>query len=79
MKWYAPECIYYKTFTSKGDVWSFGVAAWEILSYGEKPFKVAYLYNNIIYKAHVSAPPSALILHYILTPLCIISFDLVIR
>ncbi|KAI6656906.1 Tyrosine-protein kinase SYK [Oopsacas minuta] len=39
MKWYAPECIYYKTFTSKGDVWSFGVAAWEILSYGEKPFK----------------------------------------
>ena len=41
MKWYAPECIYYKTFTSKGDVWSFGVAAWEILSYGEKPFKVS--------------------------------------
>ena len=48
MKWYAPECIYYKTFTSKGDVWSFGVAAWEILSYGEKPFKVSITISEYV-------------------------------
>lgn len=39
LKWYAPECMYYSKFTSKGDVWSYGVCCWEILSHGKKPFK----------------------------------------
>ena len=39
LKWYAPECLYYSKFTSKGDVWSYGVCSWEILSHGKKPFK----------------------------------------
>lgn len=38
LKWYAPECIYESKFTSKGDVWSFGVCSWEILSHGKKPY-----------------------------------------
>lgn len=39
LKWYAPECIYYRKFTSKGDVWSYGVTLWEALTYGKKPFE----------------------------------------
>lgn len=31
--------MYYSKFTSKGDVWSYGVCSWEILSHGKKPFK----------------------------------------
>ncbi|XP_042898990.1 tyrosine-protein kinase Shark isoform X2 [Parasteatoda tepidariorum] len=38
LKWYAPECIYYFKFSSKSDVWSFGVTLWEAVSYGEKPY-----------------------------------------
>ncbi|XP_032873635.1 tyrosine-protein kinase SYK isoform X1 [Amblyraja radiata] len=39
IKWYAPESINYYKFSSKSDVWSFGVMMWESFSYGQKPFK----------------------------------------
>ncbi|KAK5878495.1 hypothetical protein CesoFtcFv8_023895 [Champsocephalus esox] len=39
VKWYAPECINYLKFSSKSDVWSFGVLMWEGFSYGQKPYK----------------------------------------
>ncbi|XP_061590523.1 tyrosine-protein kinase SYK isoform X2 [Cololabis saira] len=39
VKWYAPECINYFRFSSKSDVWSFGVLMWETFSYGQKPYK----------------------------------------
>uniref|UniRef100_A0A3Q1ICW2 Tyrosine-protein kinase n=1 Tax=Anabas testudineus TaxID=64144 RepID=A0A3Q1ICW2_ANATE len=39
VKWYAPECINYFKFSSKSDVWSFGVLMWEAYSYGQKPYK----------------------------------------
>lgn len=38
LAWYAPECIYRSKFTSKSDVWSYGVCSWEILSHGKKPY-----------------------------------------
>lgn len=41
MKWYAPECINYYKFSSKSDVWSFGVLMWEAFSYGQKPYRVS--------------------------------------
>ncbi|XP_066567482.1 tyrosine-protein kinase SYK isoform X4 [Amia ocellicauda] len=39
VKWYAPECMNYFRFSSKSDVWSFGVLMWEAYSYGQKPYK----------------------------------------
>jgi serine/threonine protein kinase len=39
LKWYAPECIYYFKFSTKSDVWSFGVTLWEAVSYGCRPYE----------------------------------------
>ncbi|XP_067424963.1 tyrosine-protein kinase SYK [Emydura macquarii macquarii] len=39
VKWYAPECMNFYKFSSKSDVWSFGVLMWEAFSYGQKPYR----------------------------------------
>uniref|UniRef100_UPI00358E3001 tyrosine-protein kinase SYK-like n=1 Tax=Myxine glutinosa TaxID=7769 RepID=UPI00358E3001 len=39
LKWYALESVLQQKFSSKGDVWSFGITVWETLSYGDKPYK----------------------------------------
>jgi serine/threonine protein kinase len=40
LKWFAPECIYYYKFSSKSDVWSYGVTLWEVMSRGDMPYQV---------------------------------------
>lgn len=37
-KWFAPECLAYKEFTSSSDVWSFGIVLWELFSLGAAPY-----------------------------------------
>ncbi|EFA10985.1 tyrosine-protein kinase Shark [Tribolium castaneum] len=38
LKWYAPESYNYGQFSHKSDVWSFGVAIWEMYSFGDVPY-----------------------------------------
>lgn len=37
-KWYAPESVKHREFSTKSDVFSYGVLLWEMYSFGEEPW-----------------------------------------
>ncbi|XP_075240346.1 uncharacterized protein LOC142335881 isoform X3 [Convolutriloba macropyga] len=61
VRWYAPQCIYFFTFTSKSDVWSYGVTLWEIFSYGQRPYgnmRSSEILDMIDRGARLKCPPN---------------------
>ena len=56
----SPEALDYRKFSKKTDVWSFGVTAWEIITFGKEPelIKINLLSNAL--KRHHRLPKSEL-------------------
>lgn len=46
VRWSAPEVLEFQKFSTKSDVWSFGVVLWELFSYGRRPYTT--LENNAV-------------------------------
>ncbi|NXU52847.1 BMX kinase, partial [Turnix velox] len=44
VKWSAPEVFQYTKFSSKSDVWAFGILMWEVFTLGKQPYE---LYDNM--------------------------------
>ena len=38
IRWTAPEACNFRKYSYASDVWSFGVLAWEVLTFGERPY-----------------------------------------
>jgi serine/threonine protein kinase len=38
LRWSSPEVLLYRKYSSKSDVWSYGILLWEIYSLGQIPF-----------------------------------------
>lgn len=43
LKWIAPEAAYDQMFSTKSDVWSFGVVLYELITFGKNPYPGEYL------------------------------------
>uniref|UniRef100_A0A8D2J038 Protein kinase domain-containing protein n=1 Tax=Varanus komodoensis TaxID=61221 RepID=A0A8D2J038_VARKO len=39
VKWSAPEVFHYAKFSSKSDVWAFGILMWEVFTLGKPPYE----------------------------------------
>lgn len=61
VRWLAIEAIETGIFSEASDVWAFGVLIWEILSYGELPFKDvmnAHVQKHVIGGGRLVCPSS---------------------
>ena len=60
VRWLAPElCLFSQTFSSRSDVWAFGILLWEIASYARLPFgqlHAAEIKDQIKQALHLAKP-----------------------
>ncbi|XP_069604727.1 tyrosine-protein kinase BTK [Ranitomeya imitator] len=47
VRWSPPEVLLYSKFSSKSDVWSFGVLMWEVFTFGKMPYEM-FSNNEIV-------------------------------
>lgn len=48
-KWLAPECLEFKRFSTKSDVWAYGVTVWELFTLGSVPrYKMVHAWKDLL-------------------------------
>ena len=60
IKWTAPEGLAYNKFSTKSDVWAFGILLWEIATYGMSPYpgeELADVYHMLESGYRMDCPP----------------------
>ncbi|NWX55189.1 TXK kinase, partial [Promerops cafer] len=65
VKWSSPEVFHFKKYSSKSDVWSFGVLMWEVFTEGKMPFEMKsnaevvheISQGNRLYRPHLASYP----------------------
>ncbi|XP_043953813.1 ephrin type-A receptor 4-B isoform X2 [Gambusia affinis] len=60
IKWMAIESLSESVYTTKSDVWSFGVTMWEIVSRGKTPYPAVHNYEllDLLLSGHRLKPPA---------------------
>ncbi|XP_047241391.1 ephrin type-A receptor 5 isoform X4 [Girardinichthys multiradiatus] len=60
IKWMAIESLSESVYTTKSDVWSFGVTMWEIVSRGKTPYPAVHNYEllDLLLTGHRLKPPA---------------------
>uniref|UniRef100_A0AAR5QFE2 Protein kinase domain-containing protein n=2 Tax=Dendroctonus ponderosae TaxID=77166 RepID=A0AAR5QFE2_DENPD len=73
VKWMAPESLADHLYTTKSDVWSFGVLIWELVTLGASPYpgiQVQNLYNLLKQGYRMERPPNCSTVLYSLMNRC---------
>ncbi|XP_030758849.1 proto-oncogene tyrosine-protein kinase receptor Ret-like isoform X2 [Sitophilus oryzae] len=73
VKWMAPESLADHIYTTKSDVWSFGILIWELVTLGASPYPglpVHNLYNLLKQGYRMERPPNCSIVLYSLMNRC---------
>ncbi|XP_018417698.1 PREDICTED: megakaryocyte-associated tyrosine-protein kinase [Nanorana parkeri] len=73
IKWTAPEALLHNKFSSRSDVWSFGIFLWEVYAYGRGPYPsmtVKEVYERVCNGYRLEAPESCPCIIYSLMRSC---------
>lgn len=72
IKWTAPEAVKRAEFSTKSDVWSYGILLVELVTYGQTPYPGTHTHTHIL--AHSPHLPKGLYILFALISFVLFSF-----